>query len=219
LFSELAARYADRPGGYTRIQKFGYREGDHAPRAILQLVDGPRDTRFHLAAREAGRQLASKLDRHSEIADWRRASTSSFNSVLPLLHPFTQYEVQKTLKYKSEAEDQFNKATQDAFDEVRAKERIGNYTPDPQKRQKLVRAGYVKPVDWTGAPMVGHKPKAGEPVSMTSDFGRKGFVQRRVAVKAGTAMSRAKGVQASTKWQRLRNRELPVRGGVQVARP
>jgi large subunit ribosomal protein L17 len=39
LFSTLAERYADRPGGYTRVLKAGYRYGDSAPVAIIELVD------------------------------------------------------------------------------------------------------------------------------------------------------------------------------------
>lgn len=39
LFDTLAARYAERPGGYTRILKLGPRRGDHAEMAILELVD------------------------------------------------------------------------------------------------------------------------------------------------------------------------------------
>ena len=39
LFTSLAERYRDRPGGYTRIIKTGYRKGDGAPMVILELVD------------------------------------------------------------------------------------------------------------------------------------------------------------------------------------
>ncbi|MBI4593152.1 MAG: 50S ribosomal protein L17 [Candidatus Rokubacteria bacterium] len=39
IFDTLAARYADRPGGYTRILKSGVRPGDGAPLALLELVD------------------------------------------------------------------------------------------------------------------------------------------------------------------------------------
>lgn len=39
LFSTLAERYAERPGGYTRVLKAGYRYGDSAPIAIIELVD------------------------------------------------------------------------------------------------------------------------------------------------------------------------------------
>ncbi|MCC7411342.1 MAG: 50S ribosomal protein L17 [Gammaproteobacteria bacterium] len=41
LFSELGPRYADRPGGYLRILKCGFRQGDAAPLALVELVDRP----------------------------------------------------------------------------------------------------------------------------------------------------------------------------------
>ena len=39
LFDELGPRFEDRPGGYTRILKCGFRAGDNAPMALVQLVD------------------------------------------------------------------------------------------------------------------------------------------------------------------------------------
>jgi large subunit ribosomal protein L17 len=39
VFSELAERYRDRPGGYTRVIKAGHRSGDAAPVSIIELVD------------------------------------------------------------------------------------------------------------------------------------------------------------------------------------
>jgi len=41
LFSEIGPRYANRPGGYTRILKCGVRPGDSAPMAFIELVDRP----------------------------------------------------------------------------------------------------------------------------------------------------------------------------------
>ena len=41
LFTELGPRYNARPGGYTRILKMGFRVGDNAPMAFVELVDRP----------------------------------------------------------------------------------------------------------------------------------------------------------------------------------
>ncbi len=41
LFNELGPRYKERPGGYLRILKCGYRPGDKAPMAFVELVDRP----------------------------------------------------------------------------------------------------------------------------------------------------------------------------------
>ncbi len=43
LFNELGPRFKDRPGGYLRILKVGYRAGDSAPMAVVQLLDRPQD--------------------------------------------------------------------------------------------------------------------------------------------------------------------------------
>lgn len=41
LFSTLGPRYITRPGGYIRILKYGFRKGDNAPMALVELVDRP----------------------------------------------------------------------------------------------------------------------------------------------------------------------------------
>ena len=56
LFEELGPRYKARNGGYTRILKFGFRVGDNAPLALMELVDRPEP----VAAPEATAPAADK---------------------------------------------------------------------------------------------------------------------------------------------------------------
>ena len=52
LFNELGPRYKDRPGGYLRILKMGYRTGDQAPMAYVELVDRPEPAAGETTAAE-----------------------------------------------------------------------------------------------------------------------------------------------------------------------
>ena len=45
LFDTLAERYAERPGGYTRVLKAGFRFGDNAPMAVIEFVDRDEDAK------------------------------------------------------------------------------------------------------------------------------------------------------------------------------
>ena len=53
LFTELGPRYATRPGGYLRILKFGFRHGDNASMALVELVDRPEVEETAAVAEEA----------------------------------------------------------------------------------------------------------------------------------------------------------------------
>jgi len=53
LFTELGPRYATRPGGYLRILKFGFRHGDNAPMALVELVDRPEVEETAVVTEEA----------------------------------------------------------------------------------------------------------------------------------------------------------------------
>ncbi|TVR80609.1 MAG: 50S ribosomal protein L17 [Rhodospirillales bacterium] len=67
LFDALADRYRARPGGYTRVLKSGFRFGDNAPMAVLELVDRDPDAkgaedRERVAAEEAAKEAAARAD-------------------------------------------------------------------------------------------------------------------------------------------------------------
>jgi large subunit ribosomal protein L17 len=57
LFNELGPRYKARPGGYLRILKCGFRTGDKAPMAIVELVDRPLD---EVTAKAAPAEVAAE---------------------------------------------------------------------------------------------------------------------------------------------------------------
>ena len=68
LFGPLRERYADRPGGYTRVLRVEPKKDDQAPSAILELVDGPKDMRFALTARILARQRTQGFETLNETA-------------------------------------------------------------------------------------------------------------------------------------------------------
>ena len=73
LFGELGKRYAERPGGYTRIIRLGHRDGDNAELAIIELVGNPREE-----SAKAPKKSASKAGKKS--AKGSKAETSSADS-------------------------------------------------------------------------------------------------------------------------------------------
>ncbi|BGP31118.1 54S ribosomal protein L8, mitochondrial [Rhodotorula toruloides] len=110
LFGHLAQRYADRPGGYTRVTLAGNRGGDNAPVAVLELVDNPNDLRFEFAARAIGRELAIKAQENSDKRVWwdfrERVESKGADKIGELLMaeetiaPLTRKNALKALKFR-----------------------------------------------------------------------------------------------------------------------
>ncbi|KAJ0424571.1 ribosomal protein L17 [Aspergillus carlsbadensis] len=67
LFGPLRERYAERPGGYTRVLRVEPKKDDQAASAILELVDGPKDMRFALTARTVARRREQGLETLNEL--------------------------------------------------------------------------------------------------------------------------------------------------------
>jgi large subunit ribosomal protein L17 len=71
LFGPLAERYAERPGGYTRIVRIGTRRGDNAEVAVIELVDSPvlpRGTEKPSTGEKVKKRLTDRLPKKKEEA-------------------------------------------------------------------------------------------------------------------------------------------------------
>jgi large subunit ribosomal protein L17 len=64
LFAEVAARFRERPGGYTRVIKLGHRHGDAAPMSVIELTD-----RGETAKAEAERKRERRMRRAAKKAE------------------------------------------------------------------------------------------------------------------------------------------------------
>ncbi|KAG6845771.1 hypothetical protein H0H87_003825 [Tephrocybe sp. NHM501043] len=114
LFTTFAERYASRPGGYTRIHKLGNRPGDNAPRAILELVDNPRDLRWEMTSRAIGWEMVKeRLKKYRPLAIINKGPVGThavveaeknmkFDEPRGILRPKTRWNIQKVLRYRNE---------------------------------------------------------------------------------------------------------------------
>jgi len=112
VFGEFAKRYTDRPGGYTRIHKYGNRQGDNAPHAILELVDNPRDIRYEMTARSVGWDVISKRVGRTPGKDLVSKGVSDVRKIVNkergreptdergLLRQRTRWNLEKVLRYR-----------------------------------------------------------------------------------------------------------------------
>jgi len=114
VFGEFAKRYASRPGGYTRIHKYGNRQGDNAPHAILELVDNPRDIRYEMTAMSVGWDVLGKRVGQTPGKDLVNEGVTNLEELVErernrgakkkteVLRRRTRWNVKKVLRYRGE---------------------------------------------------------------------------------------------------------------------
>ena len=68
LFSELGPRFKDRPGGYVRLLKCGFRSGDRSPMAYVELLDRP-DTSTEVLEGKVLNKKTEKSDKKTDVKD------------------------------------------------------------------------------------------------------------------------------------------------------
>ena len=173
LFGTFAERYSQRPGGYTRIHKFGNRPGDNAPHAVLELVDNPRDLRYEMTSRAIGREMLKEKLRDNKPVALINSGVEGVEDVVVrerqlaeqskgLLRPKTRWNLQKVLRFRNDSavEDISQRAghyadsllaSPIAFKTMQEEEQKTKKTTQPPMAPQIRRVGQVLPGQTTNA--------------------------------------------------------------------
>jgi large subunit ribosomal protein L17 len=105
LFGPLRERYANRPGGYTRLLLIEPLKEDQAPSAILELVDGPKDMRFAMTARtiskceKDGKELNEMTQRNIEkVTQFRKDGKQALDQMVKRMKTLPAHDRTETIK-------------------------------------------------------------------------------------------------------------------------
>ncbi|KAF2864215.1 ribosomal protein L17 [Piedraia hortae CBS 480.64] len=107
LVGPLRARYAERPGGYTRVLRIEPTKEDQAASAILELVDGPKDMRFAMTAktiaavRAKGQEINDMTAENiRKVTRYRKNAEQELEDMVAKFEALSNEEVQKVKKKK-----------------------------------------------------------------------------------------------------------------------
>jgi large subunit ribosomal protein L17 len=126
LFDEIAARYKDRSGGYTRVIKTGYRKGDASPIAILEFVEEEKlpnpKQKTHIKAKNLTKGKLPKISGKKVIVEQKEASSESKHAGelnLPSLNKIKKEE-KKSSEMKSKDKEEKAKRENPPSDKEKA---------------------------------------------------------------------------------------------------
>lgn len=160
---ELAQRYANRPGGYTRIHLHGNRKGDHAPRAILELVDNPFDLRMQMTARTLAKEVYDHITRRGgdDILTGRQFDLSTMEQDTRF-NGITRQNITKVVQYGGmEAREKLVSMAQDHL--LRLKATVAVEGPRRIDQERMDSFGDNKPRGrLLTKPVAGRRPFAGQ---------------------------------------------------------
>ncbi|KAG5440916.1 hypothetical protein PCK2_000071, partial [Pneumocystis canis] len=110
LCDVLRKRFSNRPGGYTRVLRLPPRKSDSAPMAVLEYVDGPKDTRFLMIVKTIIRnkdlnQTMSKMTMKNikKVTRFRKESLNTLNNTITQFRQFLNTDKKQPTLQKYEA--------------------------------------------------------------------------------------------------------------------